>query len=204
MNILRKPIGKHIAIIMGALAVMLLASDPGVITRLFPSQRELTITGAIDPGLSLTLGTAYLARRDGPGCERWSLFGGWGRRSSGEQRVASVSNGRYRVSIPVPDRSAERCGYTFQGVSLGLSEIGTSPTRWEPLFAYSSKMSGTDMAVADPLEAYCTPVPGSRGEWVCSRRPDAPAVLGYDADRMPEAMTMNIHLQPAVPYDIVL
>ncbi|WP_380736558.1 hypothetical protein [Simiduia curdlanivorans] len=202
MDITRKPIGKHLLLIVGGLAILILLSDLSIFSRLFPSEPELVVRGRVDPSLSLTFGSSYLAKKDGIGCENWSLFAGWGRRYSGDRLVAKVSDGHYEVRIPVPDRSAERCGYTLQGVQFGLAPKGKTLSNWVALFNYSSEMSGTEFAIANPLDAYCTPISDAQDQWICSRRADAQVVLGYRTDRMPSAMTMNIHVQANPPYEV--
>ncbi|BFM11219.1 hypothetical protein R50072_13720 [Simiduia litorea] len=203
MDITRKPIGKHLLLILGGLAVLIVLSDLSVFSRLFPGEPQLVVRGKIDPSLSVTFSSSYLAGKDGIGCENWSLFAGWGRRYSAEARVAEVFDGNYEVSIPVPDRSAERCGYTLQGVFFGLAPKGKTPSNWVALFNYSDAMSATEFAIANPLDAHCIPINDARDQWICSRSTDAPVVLGYRTDRMPSAMTMNIHVQTKPPYDLV-
>ena len=204
MYIFRKPIGKHLLFILGGFTVILLLSDLSVFSQLFPRKPQLIVRGKIDSSLSLTFSSSYLARRDGIGCESWSLFGGWQRHYSGKKRVADVSDGIYKVSIPLPDRRSERCGYTLQGVFFGLAPKGKSPNRWVALFDYNNEMSGTESSIANPLDAYCTPLNDVQNEWVCSRRADAQIVLGYRTDRIPAEMTMNIHVQTKPPYNIEL
>lgn len=203
MNIFKKAIGKHVLIILAGVVAILLLSDASILTRQLPGKRVLTVSGTIDPSLSLTLSSNYRATREGKGCSNLSLRG-WEPNVTGDRRVARVSDGRFTISVPVDDRSAKRCGYTLQDVSLGIATKGRSPTRWVALFDYSEDMSGTELAVANPLNAYCVSLSGSGDNWFCSRRSDEQAVLGYRTDRMPDAMTLNIHIQTSLPYTLEL